>query len=112
MSHVFTDSNFESMVIKSDKLTIVDFWATWCPPCIALGPIIDSIAHDYAQSILVGKVNADDNPNVSIHYGVTNLPCVLFFYNGQLIDRQVGAASKAAYVRKIERLLETTKTKL
>ena len=106
MSAIFTDANFESLVLCSDKLSIVDFWATWCPPCIALGPTIDSLAKDYEGRVNVGKVNADDNPNVSIAYGVTNLPCVLFIRNGVVVDRQVGAAHKAVYVKKVVRLLE------
>lgn len=108
MSAIFTDANFESLVLQADKLSIVDFWATWCPPCIALGPVIDSLAKDFSDRVNVGKINSDENPNVSIAYGVTNLPCVLFIRNGKVVDRLVGAAHKAVYVKKIERLLATT----
>lgn len=109
MSAIFTDANFETQVLSSDKLSVVDFWATWCPPCIALGPTIDALAKDYEGRINVGKINADENPNISVMYGVTNLPCVLFIYNGQVVDRQVGAAPKAIYDKKVRRILETHK---
>ncbi len=107
MSAVFTDANFDAQVLGSDKLSIVDFWATWCPPCIALGPTIDALATDFAGQVNVGKLNADENPNVSVNYGVTSLPCVLFIYKGKVVDKQVGAAPKAVYERKVRKLLET-----
>ena len=106
MSAVFTDANFESEVLNSDKLSIVDFWATWCPPCIAIGPSIDALATDFEGLVNAGKLNADENPQVSVQYGVTNLPCVLFIYNGEVVDKMVGAASKAAYQQRVRKLLE------
>lgn len=106
MSAVFTDANFSQMVLASDKLSIIDFWATWCPPCIALGPTIDSLARDFEGKINVGKLNADENPKVCITYGITNLPCVLFIYNGQVVDKHVGAAPKSVYDKKVRKLLE------
>jgi len=107
MPAVFTDANFEAAVLHSDKLILVDFWATWCPPCIALGTTIDALAGDYEGRIQVGKVNADENPGLSVAYGITNLPCVLFIHNGKVVDKQVGLAPKAVYDRKIKQLLET-----
>ena len=106
MSLVFTDANFDSQVLKSDKLTIVDFWATWCSACLALGPAIDSLAADYAGKINVGKINADENPEVCINYGVTSIPCVLFILNGKVVDKQIGAAPKSVYDKKVIRFLE------
>ena len=106
MSANFTDSNFDSLVRTSDKLSIVDIWATWCPPCLAIGPAIDSLAITFEGQVNVGKLNADENPNVSIEYGVTNLPCVLFLYKGKVVDKQVGAAPKSVYEKKVSRLLE------
>lgn len=106
MSAVFTDANFESKVLNSDKLSIIDFWATWCPPCIAIGPSIDALAHDFEGRVNVGKLNADENPQISIKYGITNLPCVLFISNGKVVDKMVGAASKTAYQNKVRKLLE------
>lgn len=105
MSAVFTDENFESLVLGSDKLSIIDFWATWCPPCIALGPTIDSLADDFEGRVNVGKLNADENPQVSVAYGVTNLPCVLFIQNGEVVDKHVGLAPKSVYKKKVEKLL-------
>lgn len=108
MSAIFTDANFDAKVLASDKLSIVDFWATWCPPCLAIGPTIDALAHDYEGKVNVGKLNADENPKVCISYGVTNLPCVLFIRNGQVVDKQVGAAPKAVYDKKVKKLLESS----
>lgn len=107
MSTVFTDANFEEQVLRSDKLSVVDFWATWCPPCIAIGPIIDSLANDFEGKVNVGKLNADENPDVSVTYGVTNLPCVLFIYNGKVVDKQIGAAPKSVYAQKIQHILSS-----
>ena len=106
MTAVLTDANFTQQVLQADKLTIVDFWATWCPPCIALGPTMDALARDYEGRVNVGKLNSDENPQVSVTYGVMNLPCVLFFKNGQVVDKQVGAAPRAIYEKKIRRILE------
>ncbi len=83
MSVILTDANFEKLVLESEKLSIIDFWATWCPPCIALGPTIDVLAQDFGDKVNVGKLNVDENPNVSITYGITNLPCVLFISWGK-----------------------------
>lgn len=105
MAAEFNDANFEGEVLKSDKLTIVDFWAPWCGPCIALGPTIDAIATEYAETVKVGKLNVDENPNVSMDYGITSIPCVLFFKNGQVVDKQVGMAPKSNFDKKIKQHL-------
>jgi thioredoxin 1 len=110
MSAIFTDANFETEVLASGKLSIIDFWATWCPPCIALGPTIDALGKDYEGVVNVGKVNADENPGLSVTYGVTSLPCVLFIYNGQVVDRQVGLAPRTVYEKKLKRILEQQQT--
>lgn len=102
MAAVYNDANFESEVLKSELLTIVDFWAPWCGPCKAIGPTIDALSTEYAGKVNVGKVNVDENPNVSMEFGITSIPCVLYFKNGKVVDKQVGAAPKAAYVKKIE----------
>lgn len=102
MAAVYTDSNFDNEVLQSDKLTVVDFWAPWCGPCIALGPTIDAISKDYEGKINVGKVNVDENPNLSVNYGVTSIPCVLFIKNGQVVDKHVGAAPKSVFEKKIQ----------
>lgn len=106
MTAIFTDANFNEQVVLSGKLSIIDFWATWCPPCIAIGPTIDSLAHDFEGKVNVGKLNVDENPGVSIAYGVTNLPCVLFMYDGKVVDKQVGAAPKSVYDKKVRKMLD------
>jgi thioredoxin 1 len=102
MAAVFTDANFDSEVLQSDKLTVVDFWAPWCGPCLAIGPIIDALSKEYDGKINVGKINVDENPNVSINYGVTSIPCILYIKNGQIVDKQVGAAPRPVFEKKIQ----------
>ncbi len=102
MAAVLTDSNFETEIIGSEKLSVVDFWAPWCGPCLALGPTIDALSKDYEGKVNVGKVNVDENPNLSINYGVTSIPCVLFIKGGQVVDKQVGAAPRNVFEKKIQ----------
>lgn len=105
MAAIFTDANFETSVLANDQISMIDFWATWCPPCIALGATIDALAKTYEGQINIGKLNVDENPEVSATYGVTNLPVVLFLKNGVIIDKQVGMAPRAVYEKKIQTLL-------
>ena len=105
MTTTFTDANFRTEVLGSDKITMIDFWATWCPPCLALGPTIDALAVQYEGKIKVGKVNTDENPEMSINYGVTNLPCVLFIKDGAIVDKHIGLAPRSVYDKKIQALL-------
>ena len=102
MAAVFTDANFETEVMSTDKLTVIDFWAPWCGPCLALGPTIDALSKDYEGKVNVGKVNVDENPNLSVNYGITSIPCVLFIKGGQVVDKQVGAAPKSVFEKKIQ----------
>ena len=102
MALEFTDSNFKTDVIASDKLSVVDFWAEWCGPCRAIGPVIEELSKEYASSIKVGKVNVDNNPQVSLEYGITSIPAILFIKNGQVVDKLVGAQPKANFIKKIE----------
>ncbi|HLS70848.1 MAG TPA: thioredoxin [Chitinophagaceae bacterium] len=102
MAAVYTDANFKEEVLDSDKLSVVDFWAPWCGPCIALGPTIEQLAKEYEGEVNIGKVNVDENPNLSVDYGITSIPCVLFIKNGEVVDKQVGAATKPAFQKKIE----------
>jgi thioredoxin 1 len=105
MAAVITDANFDAEVLKADKLSMIDFWAPWCGPCLALGPTIDALATEYSGKVNVGKINVDENPNVSINYGITSIPCVLFIKNGQVVDKQVGAAPKNVFDKKIQQHL-------
>jgi thioredoxin 1 len=102
MTKEFTDSNFQSEVITSDKLTVIDFWAEWCGPCRAIGPIIEDLSKEYDGKVNVGKVNVDNNPQISMNYGITSIPAILFIKNGQVVDKLVGAQPKSNFVKKIE----------
>ena len=105
MALEFTDQNFQSTVLESDKVAIVDFWAPWCGPCKVVGPIIDELAKDYSESAVIGKVNVDDNPEISMKYMVRNIPTILFIKNGEVVDKQVGAAPRAALEAKLKALI-------
>ena len=105
MAQSFTDSNFQTEVLSSDKLTVVDFWAEWCGPCRAIGPVIEELSKEYAGKVNVGKVNVDENPQVSMNYGITSIPAILFIKNGQVVDKQVGAAPKNVFDKKIQKIL-------
>ena len=102
MAIVLTDSNFEELVLHSDKPVLVDFWAEWCGPCRAIGPVIEELSKEYAGKVNVGKVNVDENPQVSMNYGITSIPAILFIKNGQVVDKLVGAQPKGNFVKKIE----------
>lgn len=104
MAQEFTDQNFKTTVLDSDKLTVVDFWAEWCGPCRAIGPVIAELAIEYEGVVNVGKLNVDSNPEVSSNYGITSIPAILFIKNGQVVDKIVGAQPKANFVSKIESL--------
>lgn len=102
MAKEFTDANFKSAVLDSDKLSVIDFWAEWCGPCRAIGPVIEELAKEYEGSVNVGKVNVDHNPQVSMNYGITSIPAILFVKGGQVVDKLVGAQPKGNFVKKIE----------
>ena len=99
------DSNFDELVLKSDKPVVVDFWAEWCGPCKMIGPLIDEMSKDYEGKALIGKVNVDQNANVSAQFGVRSIPTVLFIKNGEVVDKSVGAVPKATLDSKLEALL-------
>ena len=105
MAIEITDSNFEEKVLKSLKPVMVDFWAAWCGPCRMVGPIMDEISDEYADTAVVGKVDVDSNQEFAAKYGVRNIPTVLVFKNGEVVTRQVGVASKATYTEAIDSLL-------
>ena len=102
MALEFTDANFEEQVLKSDKPVIVDFWAEWCGPCRMVTPIIEELAGEYEGKAVIGKLNVDHNPNVAQQFQIRNIPTVLFIKNGEVVDKQVGATSKASYAQKLE----------
>jgi len=102
MAKEYNDSNFQNDVLASDKLTVVDFWAEWCGPCRAIGPVIEELSKEYDGRVNVGKVNVDNNPQVSMNYGITSIPAILFIKGGQVVDKLVGAQPKGNFVKKIE----------
>ncbi|GAC1440105.1 MAG: thioredoxin [Sediminibacterium sp.] len=102
MALELTDANFQTNVLDSDKLTLVDFWAEWCGPCRAIGPVIEELAKEYSGKVNVGKVNVDHNPNLSVNYGITSIPAILFIKGGQIVDKQIGAVPKSVLDKKIQ----------
>ena len=101
MAKVATNTNFEQL-LQSDKLVIVDFWATWCGPCRMLSPVLDMVEEEMAGQIEVVKVNVDDADEVAAQFRIMSIPTLLFFKNGQLVDKTVGAMPKPALVEKIK----------
>jgi thioredoxin 1 len=104
MALEITDSNFQE-ILAEGKPVVMDFWAPWCGPCKMVGPIIDELATEYEGKVIIGKCDVDENGDVAAEYGIRNIPTVLFFKNGELVDKQVGSAPKSAYVVKIEAIL-------
>ncbi len=101
MALEITDSTFQEVVLQSDKPVLVDFWAVWCGPCRMLGPIIEEVADDFEGRAIVGKVDVDNNQQVSVDYGIRNIPTVLIFKNGEVVDKIVGVASKEVISEKL-----------
>ena len=105
MAIELTDGNFESLVLKSDKPVVVDFWAVWCGPCRMVGPIVQEIGEEYGDKAVVGKLDVDHNPETARNFGIRNIPTILFFKNGEVVDKQVGAVPKQKLVEKLDALL-------
>jgi len=97
-----TDATFDEVVLKSDKPVMVDFWAAWCGPCRMVAPIMDQLTAEYADKALIVKVDVDSNQQFAATYGVRNIPTVLVFKNGEVVEKQVGVAPKATYAQKID----------
>lgn len=101
----FTDSNFDADVLKANTPVLVDFWAEWCGPCRALAPTIEALATDYAGKVKVGKLNVDENQNITIQFQVRGIPAVMLFKGGQMVDQVVGLADKSAFKSMIDKHL-------
>ena len=105
MALEITDSNFEETVLKSDKPVMVDFWAAWCGPCRMVVPIIDELSEEYDGKAIIGKIDIDSNQQYAAQFGVRNIPTVLVFKDGELVDRKVGVSSKNDYAEAIDKLI-------
>ena len=104
MAKEITDANFQELLAEGKPL-VVDFWAPWCGPCKMIAPIFDELAEEYADRIIAGKVNVDDNDETCAAYGIMNIPTILFFKGGELVHRQVGAIRKPDLQKHFEELL-------
>ena len=104
MALQITDGNFKEM-IAGDKPVVIDFWAEWCGPCRMVGPVVEELANEYKDKAIIGKMDVDENVEVTEEYGVRNIPTILFFKNGNLVDKQIGAASKSLLEEKLKKLL-------
>ena len=105
MAMEITDANIAGLMAEG-KPMILDFWATWCGPCQMVGPMIDEIAEEFNGKIIVGKVNVDENSDLPSQYGIRNIPTLLFFKGGELVNKLVGAQSKAKLQEEAQKLLD------
>lgn len=104
MAFEITDSNIQE-VLASGKPVVIDFWAPWCGPCKAVGPIVEELAEEYKDQVIIGKCDVDENTDLPAAHGIRNIPTILFIKNGEVVDKQVGAASKAVLADKVKALL-------
>jgi len=102
MALEFTEENFESTALKSDKLVMVDFWAEWCGPCRMVGPLVEELSKEYDGKAVVGKVNVDLHGGIAAQFGVRNIPTIIFLKNGELVDKVVGAVPKDQLAEKLD----------
>jgi len=104
MEKVIYDNNIDE-VLASPQPVMIDFWATWCGPCRMLGPTVDEIASEFEGKVVVAKCNVDDCEEVAMRFGIRNIPTLLYFKDGQLVDRTAGLVSKQDIVARLEKLL-------
>ncbi len=105
MANEFTDASFQTDVLGSEKVTVVDFWAEWCGPCKMMNPVLEELAKEYDGKAVIGKLNVDDNPEVPMNYNVRGIPTFLFFKNGELKGKIVGATTKQALKDTIDSIM-------
>jgi thioredoxin 1 len=102
MAFHFTDDNFEQEALNGGKVVLVDFWATWCAPCIAISPTIEALATEYAGKAVVGKLDVDNNQSVPSAFGIRTIPTILIFKDGQMVDKHIGMATISDLRKKID----------
>jgi thioredoxin 1 len=102
MTFKFTDANFQKEALEADKLVLVDFYADWCGPCKMMSPIIDELAEEYKDTVKIGKLNTDDNPETTRQYRVMSIPTMIIIKNGEVVDNLVGVVSKSALKEKLD----------
>ena len=112
MAIAVNDSNFNEIVIKSDKPVLVDFWAPWCGPCRVIAPIVEELAAEYEGKAVIAKCDVDNSSEVPVKFGIRNIPTLLFFKNGEVVDKIVGSTSKANIIAKINSLIKKKKKSL
>jgi thioredoxin 1 len=105
MALEINDANFDELVLQAGLPVLVDFWAEWCGPCRMVGPIVNELADDYAGKLIVGKVDVDSNPGIATKFGIRNIPTILFFKDGVVVEKHVGAAPKSTLTAKVESIL-------
>ena len=106
MATELTDQNFQDTINATDQVVMVDFWAQWCGPCIAMEPVINELAQEYEGKAIIGKLDVDNNPQVAGQFGIRSIPTLLFFKNGKIVDKQVGSLPKSALVKKLEAFVD------
>jgi len=105
MAIEINDKNFQQLVVESGKPAMLDFWAEWCGPCRMIAPIVEELSEEYGENIVIGKVNVDNCPEITGKFGIRSIPTLLFFKNGEVVDKQLGAVSRNAIEEKLRQLL-------
>jgi thioredoxin 1 len=101
----FTEDNFDGYLKESEIPILIDFWAEWCGPCKALAPVVEEIAAEYEGRVVVGKVDVDEAPEISVKYGIRNIPTLIYIKNGEVVDKQIGVVSKKTLTDKLDVIL-------